>query len=119
MVHGEQAKKMADKWFLEQDAILIKKLKKKREKKIKKEAEKEKVKKREKLKKTHWLCCPKCGHDMKVKKLLGIEVDICTLCEGIYFDRGELERLIMKHAENRKGFFRRLIGLKESSGDVL
>ena len=38
-------------------------------------------------------------------------VDICTLCEGIYFDRGELEDLLQKNAEEGLGFFRRLLGV--------
>jgi len=38
-----------------------------------------------------------------------VEVDRCTFCEGIYFDAGELDRVLLKKEEERKGFFRRLV----------
>ena len=48
---------------------------------------------------------------MKEEDLYTIKVDICTLCEGIYFDRGELEELMLAHqSQSRKSFFRRLLG---------
>jgi len=34
----------------------------------------------------------------------------CPQCEGIFFDRGELETLLLKHDAHRRGFFRRLLG---------
>ncbi len=46
---------------------------------------------------------------MSVETISGIEVERCTSCEGIFFDRGELEQLLLKH-EDRRGFFRRLMG---------
>jgi hypothetical protein len=46
------------------------------------------------LKAQHWMCCPKCGEQMEEIELLGIMVDRCINCAGIYFDRGELELLL-------------------------
>ena len=52
----------------------------------------------------HWMKCPKCGADMQEIEMDGILVDKCSECEGIYFDRGELELMIEAH----KGGFGRL-----------
>lgn len=46
------------------------------------------------IKKEHWLKCPKCGHDMAERNLLGVFVDQCQSCQGIYFDWGEIELLM-------------------------
>jgi uncharacterized protein len=50
----------------------------------------------------HWMKCPKCGASLDEVELLGIKVDQCTQCLGIYFDKGELELLL--EAEESKGF---------------
>ena len=55
----------------------------------------------------HWMKCPKCGFDLEEVELLGIKVDQCGHCYGIYFDKGELELLLQ--AQEPKGF---LGGLK-------
>jgi Zn-finger nucleic acid-binding protein len=46
---------------------------------------------------------------MKEESLDGVAVDRCTFCEGIYFDAGELDQVLLKKEEDRRGFFRRLI----------
>ncbi len=53
------------------------------------------------LKKDHWLKCPKCGDDMKEKNILGVIIDQCLSCEGIYFDKGEWQ-LLMEAEEQDK-----------------
>jgi hypothetical protein len=40
------------------------------------------------------LICPKCDGPMRTYARNGITIDQCTLCYGIFLDRGELERLI-------------------------
>ena len=42
----------------------------------------------------HWMRCPKCGGEMVEKPLRDVMVDICTDCEGIFFDKGELDLLV-------------------------
>ena len=42
-------------------------------------------------KELHWMKCPKCGSQMEEKDLETIKIDICTSCEGMYFDKGEFE----------------------------
>jgi len=36
-------------------------------------------------------------------------VDRCSHCEGIYFDAGELDQVLLKKEEARKGFFKKLV----------
>ena len=56
----------------------------------------------------HWMKCPKCGHDMVEKELAQIKIDQCSVCEGVYFDAGELD--ILLQAKEPHGF---LGGLKK------
>ncbi len=48
---------------------------------------------RDRLKKLHWMRCPKCGMEMHEVKLRGVDVDVCFACNGIFLDQGELEHL--------------------------
>jgi hypothetical protein len=111
----KEAKRMEDQWFQENDARLLKKLRTDREARVREHKAREAKKKQDELREMHWMCCPKCGHEMKSEDLCGVEVDICSMCEGIYLDRGELEDLFLKQqAEQRRGFLRRLLGLGEN-----
>jgi Zn-finger nucleic acid-binding protein len=38
--------------------------------------------------------CPVCDGPMREVQKLGIQMDICTECKGIWLDRGELEKVI-------------------------
>jgi MFS transporter, PAT family, beta-lactamase induction signal transducer AmpG len=42
--------------------------------------------------------CPKCRADMEQFDYEGIEVDRCTICNGIWFDAGEIDALRNKQA---------------------
>ncbi len=44
--------------------------------------------------KTHYMRCPKCGHDLQTEEYHGLEVDRCTQCNGVWFDTGEAEQLL-------------------------
>jgi hypothetical protein len=56
-----------------------------------------------KKKEGYWLKCPKCGGQMEEENLVGILIDRCVSCNGLYFDSGELETLL--DVEDRTGFF--------------
>ncbi|WP_310910263.1 TFIIB-type zinc ribbon-containing protein [Lipingzhangella rawalii] len=45
------------------------------------------------------LNCPKCPGAMRRHALIGVEIDQCEQCSGIFLDRGELEQLL--EAEHR------------------
>lgn len=38
--------------------------------------------------------CAKCGHDMKTFVHQGVEIDQCTECSGIWFDKGEYDKML-------------------------
>lgn len=40
--------------------------------------------------------CPKCRSVMNTVALSGVEIEICSRCDGVYLDRGELELLRRK-----------------------
>ena len=100
-----------DDWFRENEQQLLEAARHAREKREQERAQQEVASERERLRNLHYLKCPKCGHDMREESLDGVNVDRCTFCEGIYFDAGELDRVLLKKGEERKGFFRRLVGM--------
>jgi hypothetical protein len=106
----EKARNTEEHWFHEKERKLLEEFKKKREARIAELAHQEGAKKREELKKQHWMCCPKCGHDMRVMDLKGVQVDICSHCEGLFFDRGEIEMLVNKSAAEKRSIFRKFLG---------
>ena len=57
--------------------------------------------------------CPNDGAAMARDRIEEIEVDRCGTCGGIFFDRGELETLLLRHDGHRRGFFRKLLGFEE------
>ena len=85
-----------ERFFHEKDIAL---LKKKREELTAARRERE----HEAAKAEHWMKCPKCGDNLQEIDMDGILVDKCGGCDGIFFDRGELELMI-----ESKGALRRL-----------
>lgn len=100
-----------EQWFLKNERALLEQAHMEREKRLEAYNKEHEEAEREKLRLAHWLKCPKCGNDMKVEHMQGIEIDICTVCEGVFFDHGELETLLMSKQENRFKFYRRMFGL--------
>lgn len=56
--------------------------------------------------------CPHCGAGMAAHRIEDVAVEKCPSCEGIFFDRGELEQLLLRHDAHRRGFFRKLLGFE-------
>lgn len=52
---------------------------------------------------SHWMICPKCGGQMIEKEMEKVKVDICTSCDGIFFDKGEFQ-IVSKRAESHALF---------------
>jgi hypothetical protein len=98
-----------DGWFKQNEAAMIESARKKRE--AAEQAQKSEA--AEARRQAHWRKCPKCGADMRVEKIGNVEVEKCPDCEGIFFDRGELESLMMRHEGEKRGFFRKLLGFSE------
>ena len=106
----EDKKGREDDWFRANEQKLIEEARVAREKREKARAEQETAAERDRLKQLHFMKCPKCGHDLKEEDLHGVKADRCTFCEGLFFDAGELDQVLLKKDEDRKGFFRRLVG---------
>jgi len=82
-----------------------------REKRMSKAVVKQQQEELDNLRAVHWMKCPKCGHDMETVKLEGIEVENCTFCMGVYFDRTEIESLLLRRTPQRFSFYRKFFGL--------
>jgi hypothetical protein len=49
---------------------------------------------RKRLKDLHWMRCPKCGHELHEVEFRKVQVDSCFECGGMFFDKGEVEKMI-------------------------
>lgn len=110
-IHNKSKREQEEQWFKEEERKIIEEMRRKRELKLKENKEKEVEAETAKLKELHYMHCPKCGNQMKLTSLQGIDIDTCPSCEGIFFDRGEIEQLLLKKSEESKGIFKRLLGL--------
>ena len=45
--------------------------------------------------------CPTCAIDLVMSERLGIEIDYCPTCRGVWLDRGELDKIIERSLPNR------------------
>jgi uncharacterized protein len=105
----EEDRRREDEWFRANEAKLIEEARQARKKREEERAAQEAAGERARVRELHFMKCPKCGHDLKEEDLSGVRVDRCTFCEGIYFDAGELDQVLLKKDEDRRGFFRRLV----------
>lgn len=108
---NESDSRREDQWFRENEKQMLEAARVAREKRGAERASLEQQAAREALKQQHFMKCPKCGHDMVEQDLQGVLVDRCTFCEGVFFDAHELETTFLKKAEDRRGIFRRLVGI--------
>lgn len=107
----EDDRRSEDDWFRKNEKQLLEAARVAREKREAERARQETEEHRKRLKDLHFMKCPKCGHDMIEEVLEALTIDRCTFCEGVYFDAGELDELMGKREQDRKGFFRRLMKL--------
>ena len=89
-----------EQYFAEQEQLKRKSLREKLDQ------ERESTRK-DNLRETHWMKCPKCGHDLAEKKYEDILIDQCSTCRGIWLDPGELELLLS--GQKAKGFLTRFM----------
>lgn len=43
--------------------------------------------------------CPKCEVELLTKTRSGVEIDQCPSCQGVWLDKGELEKLIQREED--------------------
>lgn len=51
--------------------------------------------------------CPRCHIPMLKKTRMGVTIDKCKKCDGIWLDGGEIEKILVKIEEERKRFKQR------------
>jgi uncharacterized protein len=105
----DRGRALEEGWFRENEKKLLEAARLRREAQL----AAEKTVEREKLRELHFMKCPKCGSDLAEVEHLGVKIDRCGHCEGIYLDAGELEALFSKKPEERRTIFRRMAGLFE------
>jgi Zn-finger nucleic acid-binding protein len=94
-----------DEWFAKHERDLIEDLKRERQRREQRIADNLKQEEGRKRKELHWMKCPKCGSSMTEAPLHeNVKIDRCTRCGGLFFDRGELEDILLKPAEKRKEY---------------
>ena len=98
-----------NRWFRENERQLLEQVRREREQRL--EAYREETEDRERLRQAHWMRCPKCGNEMKVEQLEGIEIERCSVCGGMFFEHNELQTLLMRKQERRFKFYRNMFGL--------
>jgi hypothetical protein len=91
-----------DEYFLKQDAELL------AAQRARLDAERDRAERS-----AHYMKCPKCGHDLAEKAFSAVKVDICTACQGMWLDAGELELLNRVDTSRLGGFVRSLFGLEK------
>jgi hypothetical protein len=57
--------------------------------------------------------CPKCGTRLEERDHLGVTVDVCSGCSGVWLDKGELEAIEQRDDEHWPStWFRSILGEK-------
>jgi len=93
-MHSKVSKQREDEYFARKEYERLSKL-------AEEKAAKLKQKEINELKKLHWMRCPKDGMELVEIEHLGVSIDKCTHCGGIYLDAGELERLINEDVKKK------------------
>ncbi|HEX2218591.1 MAG TPA: zf-TFIIB domain-containing protein [Gemmatimonadales bacterium] len=82
----EKPSRNEDEYFAQQNAELLRK-----------QREKMEAAALEAERKSHYMKCPKDGHDLTSSEYQGVQIETCPHCGGIWLDAGELE--IVSHEE--------------------
>jgi hypothetical protein len=88
-----------EEYFAKQELELKRKLAKERQAQMQ-------AAERESAKALHYMKCPKCGMQLEEVAYHGVNVDKCFSCEGVFLDKGEIERIQGKES----GFLGKLFG---------
>ena len=48
------------------------------------------------------MLCPNCRVDLVMSERHGVEIDYCPKCRGIWLDRGELDKIVERSAEEHR-----------------
>jgi Zn-finger nucleic acid-binding protein len=82
----EKPSRNEDEYFAQQNAELLRK-----------QREKTEAAALEAERKSHYMKCPKDGHDLATGEYHGVQIETCPHCGGMWLDAGELE--VVAHEE--------------------
>ncbi len=105
-MESKSKREKEEQYFAEQEQLKRRKL---REQLSKQRAQQ----KEESAKNAHWMKCPKCGQELEEKEYEDVMIDVCTGCQGIYLDAGELELLL--EGRKAKGFISKFMNSMKGS----
>lgn len=83
---ADKPTKTEDEYFAREDAEKVKRLKEKLRQEILEEQTQD-------VKDICYMKCPKCRGDLNTIAFRGVNIDKCTVCNGVWLDNGELEKL--------------------------
>lgn len=72
---------------------------------------KRKQEEEERIKKLCYMRCPKCGSELEEIEIEKVLIDRCKECEGIWLDKGELEKIRQGEEGERQKFFGKFMNL--------
>ena len=62
--------------------------------------------------------CPRCGMALAERTRVGVAVDVCDGCRGVWLDRGELEKVLAALREEEQERTLLLAKRRAHQGDV-
>lgn len=92
-----------EEFFAKKEFERIKKIAEENEKKLREQE-------KEELKQMHWMRCPKDGMELAEIVFMGVHVDKCTHCGGIFLDAGELD-VLMDAGKGQDGMLGKILGV--------
>ncbi len=105
----EKERAKEDEWFVRNEKEMLEKARLARAQREHERAEREALDERQRVKKLHFMKCPKCGHDLAERDLEGVTVDQCSFCEGVLLDAGELDAFFLMRDSDSKGVLHKLL----------
>jgi uncharacterized protein len=96
------AKSREDEYFAREEFHRLKKLAEERASKLREQELTE-------LKEMHWMRCPKDGMELVEVEYMGVRIDKCSHCGGIYLDAGELDSLFNGN-KREEGLMAKILG---------
>jgi uncharacterized protein len=103
MTKGKKPHRSEEEYFMQQELERRKKWAAEQTAKMAAEEKKQR-------KELHWMKCPKCGMDLKEIDMLGVKVDNCDSCGGLFLDHGEINHL-MEAGKKDRGMLGRLFSV--------
>ncbi len=62
--------------------------------------------------------CPRCGMELAERTRVGVAVDVCDRCRGVWLDRGELEKVLaaLREGEQERALWQAKRRIRQDDG---